>query len=114
MLASLECSYGCPPRGILKQLTTKPTLVAAALLLVACVTAPPVQEMSDARQAIRAAEETGSQGQGARLLASARRMMEQAQLKLEAGAYGDARRLALDARDEAIRAREMSRDEEGR
>ena len=75
--------------------------------LVACASAP-VQEMSDARQAIQSAEEAGAARYSSEQLRQARHLLEQAQLQLETGAYGDARRLALDARDEAIRAREKA------
>ena len=72
---------------------------------------PPVQEMSDARQAIQSAEKVGAELYTPSQLYGARILMEKAQSKLELGAYDDARRYALDARDEAIRAREITRAE---
>jgi hypothetical protein len=89
-------------------LTTKLSLFVVALLsLAACVTAP-VQEMSDARQALRSAEAVGAARASSGAFATAQRLLREAQMNLEAGAYENARRLALDARDEAIRAREQA------
>ncbi|MDX1654197.1 MAG: DUF4398 domain-containing protein [Candidatus Competibacteraceae bacterium] len=77
------------------------------LLLAGCATAP-VQEMSDARQAIRSAEEAGAAHYAQPQLKRARGLLDRAQRNLESGAYYQARRLALDAREEAIRAREQA------
>lgn len=89
-------------------LTTKLTLSAVAILsLAACATAP-VQEMSDARQAIRSAEAVGAAQRSPDALSAAQRLLREAQTHLEVGAYGDARRSALDARDAAIKAREQA------
>lgn len=89
-------------------MTTKLTLLAVAILaLAACATAP-VQEMSDARQAIRSAEAAGAVQRSPDNLRAAQRLLQEAQGRLEAGAYDDARRYALDARDEAIKARERA------
>jgi hypothetical protein len=70
------------------------------LLLAACATAP-VQEMSDARQAIRSAEAAGAAQRSSGTFSTALRLLQEAQTRLEAGAYANARQLALDARDEA-------------
>ena len=77
------------------------------LTLTACVT-PPVQEMSDARPAIDSAEAAGASQRSADALIAARRLLQEAQIRLEAGAYAAARQHALDARDEAIKARERA------
>jgi cytochrome c556 len=90
-------------------LSTKITrLVVAMLALAACATAPPVQEMSDARQALRAAEAVGAAQRSPEPFLAARRLLQEAQTQLEAGAYHDARRHALDARAAAIQARERA------
>lgn len=81
------------------------------LSLAACATAP-VQEMSDARQAIRSAEEAGALLYSRLPLQRAKQMLDRAQTNLEAGAYFEARRFALDARDEAIMAREKAKAQE--
>jgi prophage DNA circulation protein len=91
-----------------KQLTVKLILSASSLLaLTACASAP-VQEMSDARQAIYSAEASGAARGSPATLLTAQRLLREAQERLEAGAYGEARRYALDARDAAIQAREQA------
>ncbi len=82
-------------------------LVAIPLVLTACASAP-VQEMSDARQAINSAEVAGAAQRSPDTLLAAQRLLQDAQARLEAGAYDDARQHALDARDEAIKAREQA------
>lgn len=77
------------------------------LALAACVTAP-VQEMSDARQAIYSAEAVGAAQRSLDTLLAAQRLLREAQAHLEAGAYDEARQYAVDARDEAIKARERA------
>jgi len=82
-------------------------LTLAMLALVACATAP-VQEMSDARQAIRSAEAAGAAQRSLTTLQEAQHSLQAAQTQLETGAYENARRYALDARDKAIKAREQA------
>lgn len=82
-------------------------LALAVLILAACATAP-VQEMSDARQAIRSAEAAGAVQRSLATLQEAQRSLQAAQTQLETGAYENARRYALDARDKAIEAREQA------
>jgi len=77
------------------------------ILLAGCVSAP-VQEMSDARQAIRAAENVGPTASGSADLREARLLLESAEKALASRHYEEARRLADDARGLAIRARERS------
>ncbi len=74
------------------------------LVLTACASAP-VQEMSDARQAIRAARQAGADQHAPYELATAQQLLDAAETELERRAYDDARRLAEDAREAAIRAR---------
>ncbi len=81
-------------------------LIFAILLLVGCAVAP-VQEMSDARQAIQAAQHAGASDWRSPQLVRAKELLSQAQGSLEAHDYDQARALALDARDKAIRAREQ-------
>ena len=88
----------------MKQLTQ---LAILMLALAACATAP-VQEMSDARQAIRSAEAVGAAQRSPESLTAAQLLLRKAQAYLETGAYDDARRLALDARTQAIKARETA------
>ena len=92
----------------LTRLMAKPILSTCILLaLTACATAP-VQEMSDARQAIYSAEAAGAAQRSSEALLAAQRLLREAQSRLEAGAYNEARRYALDARNEAIKARDQA------
>jgi hypothetical protein len=75
-----------------------------SVVLTACVSAP-VQEMSDARQAIRFARQAGAEQYAPYELATAQQLLDAAEARLDKRAYGDARRLAEDARNAAIRAR---------
>jgi len=95
------------PGFFLKALTTKLTLLVAMLLLAACAVAP-VQEMSDARQAIRSAELAGAAWRSPVSFVTSHRLLLEAQTHLQAGDYPRARQLAIDARDQAIDAREKA------
>jgi len=78
-------------------------LVAVLLLAVAaCVTGPPVQEMSDARQAIAVAKEAGAAEYAAAELDEAEAYLNSAQKKLSERSYSPARRDALLAKDKAL------------
>lgn len=81
-------------------------LIAAA----ACVSAP-VQEMSDARQAIRAAETAGAARRASSQLDAAYQLLKRAQRNLESGDYDDARRFAVDAKEKALEARQKAETE---
>ncbi|HUG98360.1 MAG TPA: DUF4398 domain-containing protein [Gammaproteobacteria bacterium] len=82
--------------------------VAALVLLAACVSAP-VQEMSDARQAIQAAEEAGAAELAPAALQEAKRLLTSAERKLQREAYASARQDARDARRRAAQALEAAR-----
>lgn len=73
----------------------------ASLLLVGCVTAPPVQEMSDARQAIQAAELAEADRLAADSLNDARRFLAEAERQIQEEAYGPARMNAVRAKSRA-------------
>ncbi len=77
-------------------------------LVIACAVNPPVQEMSNARQAIEAAMASGAAIYAPSELAEARALLEQASAALDAGDYPAARRFALEAKEAAIRARQES------
>ena len=79
--------------------------VVFLILLVGCVSAP-VQEMSDARQAIRAAKEAGAKPETETSLVKAESLLKQAEAALESGEYSKARDTATEARDEAIKAQQ--------
>jgi len=79
-------------------------IVAAAL--AACATSPPVQEMSDARQAIAAAEAADAERLAPETLDAARRYLGEAERQLQQEAYGPARMNAVRAKNRAIAALE--------
>jgi len=78
-------------------------LVVAALALAACAGAP-VQEMSNARQAIRAARDAGAERTAPQKLNEAEALLIRAEDSLERRAYREARRNAIAARDKAAEA----------
>lgn len=71
-------------------------------VLAACGTGPPVQEMSDARQAIAVAREAGAAEHAAADLNAAERYLESAQRNLSERAYHAAREDALKAKLKAL------------
>ena len=75
-----------------------------ACVLAGCVSAPPVQEMSDARQAISAAEQGGAGGVAGDTLADARRFLAEAERQIQEEAYGPARMNAVRAKNRAVSA----------
>ncbi len=76
----------------------------AAIGVAACVTAPPVQEMSDARQAISAAEEANADRLAPDSLGDARRFLAAAEQQIQQQAYGPARINAVRAKNRAAQA----------
>jgi hypothetical protein len=76
-------------------------LAALAIMLSGCVHAPPVQEMSDARQAIRAAEEADAARLAPESLRDAQRFLAEAEQQLQQEAYGPARLNAVRAKNRA-------------
>ena len=72
------------------------------LLLAGCVTSPPVQEMSDARQAIMAAEQADAERVAAATLDEARRFLADAERQIQEEAYGPARMNAVRAKNRAV------------
>lgn len=77
-------------------------------LLAACAVMPPVQEMSDARQAIKAAREARAEEYAPQKLRSAEDSMELATRTLEQGEYEAARMAATVAKALAIKARDAA------
>ena len=76
----------------------------SAFVFAGCVTAPPVQEMSDARQAITAAEQADAGRVAADTLAAARRFLAEAERQIQQEAYGPARMNAVRAKNRAVSA----------
>ncbi len=84
-------------------------LCVALLGAGACASGPPVQEMSDARQAIAAAREAGAMTFDSEGLRRAEGQLADAEAQLQQRVYWDARRLAVDAKETAIAALLRSR-----
>jgi Domain of unknown function (DUF4398) len=84
-------------------------LTFAALVLAGCVTSPPVQEMSDARQAISAAEAANAERLAPESLRDARRFLAEAEQQLQQQAYGQARFNAVRAKNRAALALNASK-----
>jgi hypothetical protein len=86
------------------------SLVVALLcgLLAAGCAGAPAQQMSDARQAIRAAEQAGAGKHAPALLGEAQQLVERARVNLETGEYRQARDDAGLARATAMEARRLS------
>jgi uncharacterized protein YmfQ (DUF2313 family) len=81
-------------------------LILAGLIGTACATAPPVQEMSDARQAIASAMDADARQYAPQLLADAERLIALAETQIVEAAYGRARMSAVRAKSRALRALE--------
>ena len=77
-------------------------LLAAALFLAGCETAPPVQEMSDARQAIAVAKEAGAEELATIHLRAAEFYLKSAQEKLNNQQFSQARSDAKQAKMKAL------------
>lgn len=84
------------------------TLVCAGLL--GCAGAP-VQEMSNARQAIKAARDAGAAQSEPQIMGAAQALLEQAETSLQKGDWRDARRNAVEARRNANEAMLKARDQ---
>jgi hypothetical protein len=84
--------------------------VGILAMLSACVGAP-VQEMSDARQAIAAAREAGAAEMAADNLQLAETRLAEAEVQLQDHMYWNAKKLALAAKESAIAALLYSRSE---
>jgi len=82
--------------------------LVAALLLAAGCESMPVQEMSDARQAIMAAREAGAEEHATDSLQAAEASLHSAEKYLNTRNYAIARREALDAKSKAIDALRLS------
>lgn len=83
-------------------------LFSLLLMVSACEIAPPVQEMSDARQAIAVARDAGAEAHAAEQLLQAEQFLQTAQERLNEENYAEARRAALAAKSRALAARRLS------
>jgi len=88
-----------------------PLLLAFALLSGAVVSGcagAPVQEMSNARQAVRAAERAGAATEAPEVMGEARQLLKSAESHLRRGDYRTARDEAELARTKAVEARSLA------
>ena len=83
-------------------------IILLTLMIASCVAGPPVQEMSDARQAIAAAEESNAATLAPDELNEARALLEQAETQLRARYYVLAQDSAVRARNRAVEALQAS------
>jgi hypothetical protein len=83
-------------------------LVLGGMGLVACAGAP-VQEMSNARQAIKAARDANAELSAPPSLVEAEKLLNRAENNLQKRAYKDARRDAIAARGKAAEALSSAR-----
>jgi hypothetical protein len=91
-------------------------VLALLLILAACETAPPVQEMSDARQAITVAREAGAAELATTELAEAEKYLQNAEERLDRQQYREARSAALEAKlraQQALKLSEASKEDDG-
>lgn len=83
-------------------------LLAVLAAGAACTALAPTQQMSDARQAVRAARTAGAEERAPASYVEAQRLLATAADALRVGRYDLAERDAVAARDAAIRAQELS------
>ena len=84
------------------------TILGVILLAAACSAGPPVQEMSDARQAISAAREAGASDAAPDELRAAEDYLDSALRNLTRKEYGQAREDAREAKNRAVAALETT------
>ena len=82
--------------------------LAAMLVVAGCQASPPVQEMSDARQAITAAKEAGAAEYAAEELDDAVEFLSSAEIYLQNNSFHFARRDAIAAKSRALDALKLS------
>lgn len=91
-----------------KQLFYSVNIVLFALTLGACATIAPVQEMSNARQSIKAAKDANAENLAANILSEAQQRLKSAMRELDAGEYERARILALESKHLALKAKQLA------
>ncbi len=95
-------------KRIQKRLFSTVSLVILASVISACAVTAPVQEMSNARQSIKAAKDANAEKLATNVLSEAQQRLRSAMRELDAGEYERARILALEAKYLALKARQLS------
>ena len=93
-----------------KILVTVAVLISALLFINSCAINPPVQEMSDARQALSAAKDAQAEKYAKESYDKAKSLLEEARSYLEDGDFFSAQSLAIEAKLEATAARQSSQN----
>lgn len=93
---------------MINRLIFLPVTLFILVILSACASTAPVQEMSNARQTIAAAHEARAKQFAPSQLAEAESLMDQATGALEQGDYVSARQFAVAAQQRAIKARQFA------
>ncbi len=83
-------------------------IILFTLFLGACATIAPVQEMSNARQSIKAAKDANAENLASNVLSEAMLRLRSAMRELDAGEYEKARILAVESKHLALKARQIS------
>ena len=91
-----------------KRLFSILSLVMLAFVMSACSITAPVQEMSNARQSIRAAKDANAENLAANILSEAQKRLGSAMRELDAGEYEKARILAIEAKHLALKAKQLA------
>jgi F0F1-type ATP synthase membrane subunit b/b' len=92
------------------RVTTRLFALLVAVFVVGCATSPPVQEMSDARQAIVAAEDADAARLAPAPLDDARRFLSQAETQIRDRSFTMARSNAIRAKNRAVDALQASQE----
>jgi len=87
---------------------TSLAMSGAFLMLFACTSIAPVQEMSNARQTLRAADQMRASYFAPELFGAARDLLQAAEAQLAKGEYEQAKTYALAARAQALRAQQKA------
>lgn len=82
--------------------------ILLAFSISACSITAPVQEMSNARQSIRAAKDANAENLAKNVLSEAKQRLHSAMRELDAGEYEKARILALEAKYLALKAKQLA------
>ena len=83
-------------------------IVLLGFVISACSITAPVQEMSNARQSIRAAKDANAEKLAKNVLSEAQKRLQSAMRELDEGEYEKARILALEAKHLALKAKQLA------